>query len=57
MTDDGPRGDDESSDVEDAPVVKYLQKILLDAINPARPTCTSSPTKTTTASATASTAI
>ena len=26
------RGDEESSEVEDAPVVKYLQKILIDAI-------------------------
>jgi type IV pilus assembly protein PilB len=33
MTDAGPAGDDESSDVEDAPVVKYIQKILLDAIS------------------------
>jgi len=27
-----PSGDEESSEVEDAPVVKYLQKILIDAI-------------------------
>jgi type IV pilus assembly protein PilB len=33
MTDAGPASDDESSDVEDAPVVKYIQKILLDAIS------------------------
>ena len=33
MTDSGPANDDESSDVEDAPVVKYIQKILLDAIS------------------------
>jgi type IV pilus assembly protein PilB len=33
VTDGSPgQSDDESSDVEDAPVVKYIQKILLDAI-------------------------
>ena len=29
----GASGDEESSEVEDAPVVKYLQKILIDAIS------------------------
>ena len=30
----GSKGDEEdNSDVEDAPVVKYIQKILIDAIN------------------------
>jgi type IV pilus assembly protein PilB len=28
-----PNADDEGADVDDAPVVKYIQKILLDAIN------------------------
>jgi hypothetical protein len=46
-----------SAEVEDAPVVKYIQKILLDAIQPAaRRTSTSSPTRSSTGSATASTA-
>ena len=33
------------ADVDDAPVVRYLQKMLLDAINAAPPTSTSSPTR------------
>jgi hypothetical protein len=39
------------SEVDDAPVVKFLHKMLLDAFTRALPTCTSSRTSTTTACA------
>ena len=44
---------EDSSEVDDAPVVKFLQKILIDAIQPAPPTSTSSRTRSSTGSATA----
>ena len=50
-------GAEVSQEVEDAPVVRFLQKMLIDAINMrAPPTCISSPTSTTTGCAFASTA-
>ena len=30
---DGPAAEEDTGDVDDAPVVRYIQKILLDAIN------------------------
>ena len=51
---DGPAAEEDTGDVDDAPVVRYIQKILIDAINSAFPTSISNRTKSSIASATAS---
>jgi len=56
VTDGETQPDVVTEEIDDAPVVKYVQKIMLDAINAGLPTSTSSPTRSSTASATARTA-
>ncbi len=48
--------DTAATEVEDAPIVKFLHKMLLDAFNMRASTCTSSRTSTSTGSASGSTA-